>query len=122
MTNSETENLYKSLGQNIKNARLRKDYNQEVFAKMLKLSRASIVNIEKGRQKPTLHLLYEICKITESSLTDILPQFKSDVELTSVWKIKMQKSISKDSKSERNLSNFLLEVTKKNKHDDNQKS
>ena len=86
----------------------RKHYNQEVFAKMLKLSRASIVNIEKGRQRPTLHLLYEICKITEYNLFDLLPQLKSGEELESKWKVKVAQSISRDSKSEKNLSNFLL--------------
>lgn len=119
MTENEQKILYINLGLNIKEARVKKGYKQDAFATMLKLSRASIVNIEKGRQRPTIHLLYEICKITNSSLFDLLPKSISGDELTSTWKDKLQKSLSSDSKSEKNLSNFLVEVTTKNNKDDN---
>lgn len=124
MTEKEAEYLYVNLGLNIKAARLKKDYNQEVFANMLKLSRASIVNIEKGRQRPTLHLLYEICKVTNSNLFDLLPKLSFDNNLDSKWKEKIQKEKESSpspisSLSEEFLSNFVLEVTKRNKKDDN---
>lgn len=120
MTKDEQKILYSNLGVNIKEARVQRGFKQDTFADMLKLSRASIVNIEKGRQRPTLHLLYEISSITNTDLFDLLPKLSFDDKLNSTWKDEIQKtSTSIDSKSEEYLSNFLIEVTQKNKENGN---
>lgn len=43
-----------------------------------KLKRSSISNIERGRQQPPLHVLYEICNILDIDVQTILPTY-SDV-------------------------------------------
>jgi DNA-binding XRE family transcriptional regulator len=111
MTEKDQEMLYKNLGLNIKKARTDKGYKQDSFAQMLNLSRASIVNIEKGRQRPTIHLLYEIASITFTPISDLLPRFDSNDSLNQIWRTKIQKSLQGDTTSEKNLSNFLIEVT-----------
>ena len=65
MTSEEQEIFYSLLGDKIKNAGLKAKIKQEAFAGFLKLSRASVVNIEKGRQRPTLHLLWVIAKVLD---------------------------------------------------------
>ncbi len=121
MNNNELNSLYLNIGQNIREARIKRGYNQETFAQILKLSRASIVNIEKGRQRPTIHLLYDVSKITNVPLKELLPTLNSDVELNPKWKKQIQKKLTNSSKSEEKLSNFLIEVTTKNNNDDNKK-
>lgn len=118
MTKQEQLGLYKLLGLNIKEARLQKGYKQDAFADILKLSRASIVNIEKGRQRPTLHLLYEICKVTDLDLNDLLPRLSFKEELTLDWQEKVQEKVQEHPRSTENLSNFLRQVTTKANQND----
>lgn len=60
MTDQEKADFYTKIGANIKAARASRDMKQHVLADMLGLSRASIVNIEKGRQHVTIHTLWQI--------------------------------------------------------------
>jgi DNA-binding XRE family transcriptional regulator len=62
--------------------------NQSLFATMLDLSRSSIVNIEVGRQRTSLHLLYEISKITDTSLSELLTDLVPDKETDNIMEIK----------------------------------
>lgn len=65
--------LYRALGSRIKDARQKVGYNQIKFAELLSISRASLVNIEKGRQRPPLHMLYAIAKLSKVELISLLP-------------------------------------------------
>jgi DNA-binding XRE family transcriptional regulator len=46
---------------------------QEALAKQLKLSRTSLVNIEKGRQQVLVHTLTEIARILKCHVHDLIP-------------------------------------------------
>lgn len=74
MTDREKEQFYRKLGENIKKAREKIGLKQSSFAQTLQISRASIVNLEKGRQRPPLHLLYEIANATKVSFSDLMPK------------------------------------------------
>ena len=67
------KNLYTTLGVNIRDARKKAGLRQEELALMMDLSRTSIVNIEKGRQRPTLHFLYQFCAVANCKILDLLP-------------------------------------------------
>jgi transcriptional regulator with XRE-family HTH domain len=77
MLEKDQKLLYIRLGERIKSARENKGFNQLAFATLLGLSRSSVVNIEKGRQRPSIHLLYEISEITKVNfdklIRDLLP-------------------------------------------------
>ena len=75
--------LYEELGLRIKNGRTAQGYKQEAFASLLKISRASLVNIEQGRQRPPLHNLYEIARLIKVPLADLLPALVEENQLTS---------------------------------------
>lgn len=75
MTGQDQQKFYQMLGERIKNARTKAGLKQEAFAACLNLSRASIVNIEKGRQHPPLHLLWVISNVLKIEVTELLPQF-----------------------------------------------
>ena len=54
LLNMNENQFYEVLGSNISSIRIKKGLKQEELANHLGLSRPSIVNIEKGNQRPTL--------------------------------------------------------------------
>lgn len=73
---AEFDELYRGLGRKIREARERsgQKLSQEKLAKRLKISRASIVNIEAGRQHAPLHLLWQIAEVLGTDLTLLVPR------------------------------------------------
>src|SRR5882762_1811167 len=68
--------LYPVVGQKIRAARERSTprLSQDRLAKRLDISRASIVNIEAGRQHAPLHLLWQIAEVLGTDLTLLIPR------------------------------------------------
>ncbi len=65
--------LYHLIGTTIKQQRRKADMTQEQLADAVGVLRTSITNIEAGRQKPPLHLLYEVCIALGVEVATILP-------------------------------------------------
>lgn len=86
MTKEEQAIFYCQLGELIKKARLKAEIKQETFAGFLSLSRASVVNIEKGRQHPPIHLLWSIAKILDIDVEELLPKFSASDQTFDEWK------------------------------------
>jgi transcriptional regulator with XRE-family HTH domain len=65
MADADADGLYREIGRKIRDARERAapKLSQDKLAKRLGMSRASVVNIEAGRQHPPLHLLWQIAEI-----------------------------------------------------------
>lgn len=70
MKNDET---YEQFGKLIKKQREYMSLTQEELAKKVSLSRASIANIESGRQKVLLHQLYVFAKYLNKKPSELLP-------------------------------------------------
>lgn len=47
--------------------------SQDLLAQHLGISRASMVNIEAGRQRAPLHLLWQIAEVLHSKLIELIP-------------------------------------------------
>lgn len=47
--------------------------SQDLLAQHLGISRASMVNIEAGRQRAPLHLLWQIAEVLHCKLTELIP-------------------------------------------------
>src|SRR5258708_861488 len=75
---AEWGDLYRELGRRIREARelTGERLSREKLAKRLNLSRASIVNIEAGRQHAPVHLLWQIAKILGRDLLLLIPRRK----------------------------------------------
>ena len=65
--------LKEQIGYNITVKRAEAGFTQQQVADMLKMSRASIVNIEAGRQALSVQRLYEICAAIGAKIPEILP-------------------------------------------------
>lgn len=113
MTDQELNRFYAIIGQRIAEARKNASLKQEPFAEMFKLSRASIVNIEKGRQKSSLHLLWEISKKLKIDFTQLLPSttISSDVEKIKIIGKQIGRKVDKESK--RKILTLIENITEK---------
>ena len=66
--------LYQLIGKNINRARVGSELTQEELANLANISRTSITNIEKGRQKLPIHTLYSIALSLEVEISSLLPK------------------------------------------------
>jgi DNA-binding XRE family transcriptional regulator len=96
MTEREKELLYLRIAENIKKYREKQKIKQGDFSKLLDISRASVVNIEKARQHPPLHLLIDISRVLKVSVHDLIPS-ADDLRLNDQKQIsdKIQSYLSK---------------------------
>lgn len=63
MNEAERNRLYQEMGRRVRRRRKERKLSQESLAGEVGLSRVSIVNLEKGRQRPPLHVLWEIAEV-----------------------------------------------------------
>ena len=115
----EEKKFYLRVGENIKRAREAASLRQEEFAILLGLSRASIVNIEKGRQCPSLYLIVKATHVLKVSIEDLVGEVynKNTTPETALSdsverKIKLAEQELNDSPGAVDkLRNFILENT-----------
>lgn len=67
------DQLYRLFGSRVRALREGKNVTQEELAKRVDLSRTSITNIEKGRQRVLLHQMVEIANALEAAPTELIP-------------------------------------------------
>lgn len=69
-----TDPLYQMFGSRVRALRERKNVTQEELGRRIDLSRTSIVNIEKGRQRVLLHQVVEIADALDAKPAELLPK------------------------------------------------
>lgn len=67
------DHIYRVFGTRLKALREDKDVTQEELAKRVDLSRTSITNIEKGRQRIMLHQLVDLADALDAKPSDLMP-------------------------------------------------
>ncbi|WP_282160376.1 helix-turn-helix domain-containing protein [Ulvibacterium marinum] len=111
MTDNDKKRFYSAVGQSIKEARVTADIRQAELAKKINMSRASIVNIEKGRQHTPLHILWSLSEILEVEIGTLIPNFQSsNSEVKSIFDELIKKSSAKghiNEDSMENLNSFI---------------
>lgn len=108
--------LYKRIGEKLKEAREAKGITQEQLAEACGVLRTSVTNLEAGRQKVPLSLIYDICALLKIEVTSILPSTKEVVNKKDVepkFKLEYFGPISEPSMDIQNLSEVLREELKK---------
>lgn len=76
MIEIDVERLYKIVGAKIREKRETDGVSQNLLGDEVELLRTSISNIEAGRQRPPLHLLYQLCIALNLELSDVLPSIE----------------------------------------------
>ena len=69
----DVEALYRHIGTTIKRRRKQLRLTQEQLAKRMSTSRASLANVETGRQNVLVHQLYSFAAILDLTIEDLLP-------------------------------------------------
>lgn len=69
----QVQKVYTTVGERIALARRQRGLTQEALANEIDLTRASVTNIELGRQKLQLHTLLEIARVLEVEPVCLLP-------------------------------------------------
>jgi DNA-binding XRE family transcriptional regulator len=70
---TDFDELYRGVGRKIRQTRENTHLSQNLLAKHLGISRTSMVNIEAGRQRAPLHLLWQIAELLETKLALLIP-------------------------------------------------
>ncbi len=65
--------LYERIGGLVAQRRKALEHSQETLAPLVGISRASLANIEKGRQRILLHQLYALANALKLQPSDLLP-------------------------------------------------
>ena len=106
--------LYTAVGRKIRSARDRSTprLSQDNLAKRLGISRASIVNIEAGRQHAPLDLLWNIAQILELELTMLIPQHAELLAIDNVVELndRMRKQIEVEASGSATLKKSLTTI------------
>lgn len=67
------EPIYKQIGEIMREMRLRRGWNGDELGEKLGLTRASISNIENGRQRVMIHDLARIARVLGIPTRDLIP-------------------------------------------------
>jgi transcriptional regulator with XRE-family HTH domain len=79
----DEQHLYRLIGERLRTRRMAMGLTQEDLAARAGIRRTSITNIESGRQKLPIHLLYQLCAILGVEIGAVLPtQAEIGVRLT----------------------------------------
>jgi len=102
------KDYYALIGEKISSLRSSKNVNQDELAQFLNVSRPSIGNIEKGRQRPSMFIIQQIADYFCVDVNVILPEIPKQVNRVRV--IGVEKNLS-EYKSVNELYNLVLSQT-----------
>ncbi len=120
MENVDDE-LYHMIGNNVRGARERTlpRLSQESLAKKVGLTRASIVNIEAGRQRAPIHTLWHLAESLGVELASLIPRSADLTTATQPIHLEdadialIERAANGDTRTRRQLSEFVSRVKSK---------
>ena len=86
--------LYKRLGTIIKERRRQLGLTQEYLSNQLGISRASLANVETGRQRVLVHQLYQLAEKLDLEVTALLPDLEKTKELQNLDGLYFSENVS----------------------------
>lgn len=95
----DTDAFYDELGRRIRSARLEYGLTQAQLAERVSLTRTSLTNIERGKQKLLAHTLYEIATALEVEPAVLLPGLDLS-SLSSQPKVSLAEQLESDMPAE----------------------
>lgn len=111
--------FYEKLGDNIRDARKQCNLNQEELGERLGMSRVSIVNIETGKQRLPLHVLWDMSDVLKIKLSELVPEMTSETKLSAEQLIdpttlsKIKKETEDNLESSSKAIDYLLKLKNK---------
>lgn len=77
---TDERRFYAEVGRRIKTAREKRGLTQQALASMISLSRASLANIERGKQKTLLDTFVDLATALQLPPNKLLPDVQSSTE------------------------------------------
>ena len=115
ITGHQQDAFYKWLGEQIKRARKNANLTQEDLAKQLNLSRVSVANIEKGKQKIQIHTLIETAYYLKMSFEDLYRRSLEALRFDSTIESRIIREVDpKNLAGIKNLKNLISETISRN--------
>lgn len=115
----DVDSFYKEIGLRIKSERIKRDISQKSLGNHLELTRASVINLEKGRHRPSIYQLIQIASFFQIDYSSLVPyeiqktrHKKTDLskELNNNNIVTDQEKIGKSTRTA--ISNFLSTIQK----------
>lgn len=106
--------FYEEVGRRIRDARKRRKppLTQEALGKLVSLTRTSITNVEKGRQKFLLHTLADIAAVLQVEPASLLPQSSAEGEQ------QLDEALKDRPQAEKTWIKSAVSAAQKGRHDD----
>jgi transcriptional regulator with XRE-family HTH domain len=108
--------LYRLIGERIRDRRGDIKLSQEKLALQLNMSRTSIVNIEAGRQRAPVHVLWQIAEKLRTDLGLLIPKATEYIDQTAPVKLdsgtvaEIEKAANGDPVTKRQLISFIAKT------------
>jgi transcriptional regulator with XRE-family HTH domain len=109
--------LYQAIGERIAKARRTTELSQARLAVKVGVTRASIVNIECGRQRAPLHLLWQIATAFEIEPARLIPSVRelaardAPVQLDATVVAYIERAVQDDPAAKRLITDFIQKAT-----------
>ena len=84
--------LYRLIGERVRRHRLAAGMSQAQLAAAAGHLRASVANLEKGRQRPQLYFLYELCAQLGIHVAALLP-LESEIQKSSLVEVNTDRGV-----------------------------
>jgi transcriptional regulator with XRE-family HTH domain len=113
------DDLYAAVGERIAEARHNKHMSQGKLAQSVGLTRASIVNIERGRQRTPIHLLWQLASVLEVEPKELIPlqreltARRAPVQLDANVVAYIEQAAENDPATKRLLTDFIQKASSK---------
>ena len=78
---AKIDKYHQVIGKRIVNRRKELKIRQDVLAKAIGLTRTSVVNIEAGRQRTAIHVIYSIADALQTDVYHLLPRDTEEVNI-----------------------------------------
>lgn len=116
----DPQEFYVQLGKLIRERRIAQEFTQAQLAKALNISRASLANIETGRQNVFVHHLQSIAEQLDTQVEVLIPKVERRVSVKQInaLNLKLPKNLN-GAQREQVARFFLPEVTTTSKKLDN---
>ena len=106
-----TDTFYLSVGERVRQQRKSAGMDQETLARHLNLSRTTVINIEKGRQRLSLEHAWLVAQVLDVSIDELLPPTKLKTDVDWAKKIKHIDQIGDNEK--KNVMEIITKLRKK---------
>lgn len=109
MPKTSKDLFYIALGKKIAENRNLASLTQQKLADILNLSRASVVNIEKGRQQLSIFLLCQVAFHLKTSIDKLIPHIYDQLTEDTI-KSEIEKELGNDPKAKKIFKKFMSEI------------